>query len=68
MKNMKKKILLMSCLLLSGCIGSNTDPLEPRQIIASPQNKWIHWDENPPVDVSQEEVQTGSICPKRYLD
>lgn len=61
--------LLLPCSLLAACTGSNTDALEPHQIVSAPKNRWVHWNEEVPVDVTEDKIiKAKRICPERYAD
>jgi len=63
------KWLLFPFLFLTACTGSNTDPLEPHQIVNAPENRWVHWSENAPVDVTQEKaIRSKRVCPQGVSD
>lgn len=66
---MKWIVLLLPFSFLTACTGSNTDALEPHQIVAAPINKWVHWNEEVPVDVTEDKIiKAKRICPERYVD
>jgi len=55
--------LIMLCILvslLSACV--NTDALLPHQIIAVPQNKWVGFEEETPLDVTDGHQVTSITC------
>lgn len=60
--------VLLSLALLTACIGNNTDSLEPHQIIESPKQRWTHWNEETPIDVTEEKIITNHTCPHSYAD
>lgn len=64
---MKRSLVVLS-LLLSGCTVSNTDHLEPHQIISAPQHEWIHLNQDAPLDVTQEKIKTKQVCPRSIED
>lgn len=65
----KRLVLFLPIYILTGCTGSNTDSLEPHQIVSAPGNRWVHWNENAPVDVTQEKtIKTKRVCPQSVVD
>jgi hypothetical protein len=62
-------VLFLPFSFLTACTGSNTDPLEPHQIVTASGNRWVHWDENAPVDVTQEKtIRPKRVCPQGVSD
>ncbi len=64
---MRWTIFLM-CFLVGACSRSNTDALEPHEIVNSPAHNWVRWDQDAPLDVTQEKVKTKQVCPRRRED
>ncbi len=61
--------MIVVCFLLNGCTRSNTDHIESHQIISAPPAKqWVHWDEDAPIDVTQDKVKTKQVCPRQRND
>lgn len=65
---MKWIAVLSSAFILTACTGSNTDAIERHQIIASPENRWVHWGEEPPLDVTEAKVTSNHDCPSTPSD
>ena len=65
---MKWIIMLLSGLALAGCFNDNRDALESHQIIAAPKNRWVHWGQENPVDVSEGEVISHKPCKRKPVD
>lgn len=59
------KGLGLSCVLflLTACNNHATDAVSYQEVIASPPNRWIHWGETQPVDVTQAIEKSNDICP-----
>lgn len=60
--------LILLLFLLTSCSQSNTDALEPHQIVTAPRFQWIHWDQDPAIDVTEAQIKTRQTCPKRVID
>jgi hypothetical protein len=60
------KWLLVLCALatLTSCNKNGRDALETHQIIAEPKTRWIHWQQEEPVDVTEERVKSIRPCQK----
>lgn len=50
---MRRVNLLWMILILSGCHHNGRDALASHQIIAEPSNRWVHWEQEEPVDVTK---------------
>lgn len=62
MTNSRLTLLLVPVLLLSACFRINTDALQPHQIIAAPNDKWVGLEEETPLDVSDGHQVTQITC------
>ena len=68
MKWMPVISILYSTFLLSACGLNHTDVLESHEIIASPANRWIHWHDTVPLDVTEAKIKTHHDCPSAPSD
>jgi hypothetical protein len=64
----KKNGLLLVTLGLTACSLNHTDTLEPHQIIASPEHRWVHWQDSAPVDMTHAKVKSHYDCPSAPSD
>ena len=67
---MKWMLFLLSGFALTGCFNDNRDldALASHQIIAAPANRWVHWRDETPVDVSEEKVISHKPCQRKPVD
>jgi hypothetical protein len=61
-ENMNRITMLCMFLMLSSCYHNGRDAQEAHQIIAEPSTHWVHWEQEPPVDVTKER-ETKPIKP-----
>lgn len=59
---MKRLLCIILVLCTSGCYKNGRDAQEPHQIVAEPANKWIHWQQEEPVDVTNERETSVKPC------
>lgn len=64
----KRTSALLTTTFLTACIGSNTDSLEPHQIIESPKQRWVCLSEEAPIDVTEDKIKTNQACPRTHAD
>ena len=60
---MKWIAVLSSSVILTACTSNNTDAIERHQIIASPENRWVHWGTEAPLDVTEAHATSKHHCP-----
>lgn len=65
---MKRIVFLLSGLALTGCFNDSLDKLSTHQIIAAPENRWVHWGQENPVDVSDKEDRSHKACQRKPVD
>jgi len=65
---MKWIFFVLSGVALTGCFNDRLDELSTHQIIAAPANRWVHWGQQNPVDVSEEKVISHKPCKKNPVD
>ncbi len=54
---MKWMVVLCTLLTLTGCYRNGRDALETHQVIAEPTKRWIHWQDEEPIDVTKDRVK-----------
>ena len=54
---MKWIMVLCALATLTSCNKNGRDALETHQIIAEPKTHWVHWQQEVPVDVTEEHVK-----------
>lgn len=59
---MKYLLVLAALLSLNSCYKNGRDAQEPHQIIAEPKNRWVHWQQEAPVDVSEDRETSVKPC------
>ncbi len=45
--------VLCMLLIVTSCYRNGRDALESHQIIAEPSTRWVHWQQEEPVDVTK---------------
>lgn len=65
---MKWIVFLLSGCALTGCFNDSLDEISPHQIIAAPENRWVHWGQQNPVDVSDKDDNSYKACQKKPID
>ena len=63
---MNRIAVLCLLLMLASCYRNGRDALESHQIIAEPNTRWVHWEQEAPVDVTQDRL-TKPIKPCQQL-
>lgn len=59
---MKRIMILVMLFALNGCYKNGRDATEAHQIIAEPKTRWIHWQQEEPIDVTEERVVSAKPC------
>lgn len=59
---MKWLWVLCALTMLQGCYKNERDALAKHQIIDLPCKRWVTWEQEAPVDVTEERVQSTRSC------
>ncbi len=59
---MKWLAMLCAIFILTCCHRNGRDAIESHQVLAEPNNRWVHWDRDPPINVTEERVNSKAPC------
>jgi hypothetical protein len=56
---MKWIAMLSVFLMLTSCYRNGRDAIEAHQVIAEPSNRWVHWGQEDPINVTEDKKITS---------